>query len=175
MAKKRTPDPLKSAQPTATHEPLAQLEGSARELYFLKKKFIREGPAAASEELRNLVSESPDPSDSSAVASGSISLITSWLDFGDSFKGRKHGALQPETIYIEALMAAFPRDDGGSLWHKLRRFAENPDNTNNPTPGSCPFARGFDKHGRMILLKRGKPYKEGAFKTTLTGIRKRQK
>ena len=174
MVKKKAVPPQKPSSPLSKHAELRRLEEDARELYYIKKRFISD-PKAGVSVLSELIDKGPDPSDASLSASTNATILTAWLDHGDAFKGRKFGARQSETIYIEELMDAFPHDDSGSLWYKLRKFVENPDDANNPTPGACPFVRSFDKRGRMILLKRGNPYKEGAFKTTLTSIRKRRK
>ena len=85
------------------------------------------------------------------------------------FLGRKPGARQPETVYLVCLRKKYPHESAADLYRTLRVIAQYPTGPKNPTPGECPFTadwRGSD----LVVLKRGKPYRERAFRNTLSQI-----
>ena len=172
MAKKKITIPLKPAEPVAKHRELAHLEGDARKLYHIKKIFTRAGGEAATEALSDLLRDGPDPSEASAQATVSVHLMSDWIDHHETMSGRKAGALQEETHYLECLVKSAPYERADDLYRRLRAIASNPGDKRNPTPGECPFTYGVVK-GNPEVLKRGNHYLLATFKNAISKIKRR--
>lgn len=101
-------------------------------------------------------------------------IVDNWIDHGEAFSGRKAGAIAPETKFLERLTETFPHENTQGLWWIFRAVAANPDDRKNPTAGTCPFKHKFDRGGRLVVLKREKPYPFGTFRNALSVIRRRR-
>ena len=86
--KQRKHSRTKPVPPIARYEETRKIERDAREMYYIKKKFVQEGESAAIDALGDLGRLGDDPGDASMGASATVQLIDSHFD---SFLGAQEG------------------------------------------------------------------------------------